>query len=430
MAGRAATLPADTAGRLLAATADALRTDLVGRMPAGGLRDYYLWGLDPDQPYHELFLRTIGATQLARLTATLLDGLVDPASWPAFEPYVAAMNVYQVSEVVSDDLGIGVLDLDAPGVDAPQGDLLRAFNAAMLLRLGGTGTPARALLAHLAGTAAEFSMFEHSLAGRTHRVLAAACGADIGYGLWAGLVANVESGAALADAMAGNPLGEELRDGLVNRYRAVSRTLSGRHLPVVELAAVGAQAILVAPTLAYYVGVLSEVDGLAVAEVVRDGSLADALYDAAVLVRLLNDLGPRLLRPDERARRALLTALDRAYRRDPGRYPRVGPLLLAATPPQLGSRLCKDLRYREFNVCLYGLRQAARVPEALATLATNLDYFARLYALHRSRLDGALHRLAARMGDPRAATLVERFVRFHERLYANPYHHTDGDYAN
>jgi hypothetical protein len=438
-------------------------------MPPSVLRDYYLWGLDPDRPYHEAFLRAIGVSQLANLTVMLLDGLVEDDDWPALLPHAAAMNVYQVYEVISDNLGIGMLDLldePAPHPDpAAQRDLLLGFNAAMVRRLHGSPYPAAALLADLADSAAQFSALDHSLASGTHHRLAAAfAGEDAAFasedaafagegvalasedaafasdssdseavfGLWPALVSNIESCAALVDRLDGSPIGEEVRDGLALRYGAVSRALCGRHLPLVELAAIGAQAILVVPTLGYYVGVLTELGKPvpALVDVVQDGTLPEVLYDAAVLVRLLNDLGPALLQADPRPRRALLRALHAGYETAPDRYLGLGPLLLDAAPDKLGARLRKDLRQREFNICLYGLRHATSVPEALVTFADSVDYFARLYIRHHNRLGRALDRLTVRLGDARVSTLVERFVRFHEKLYARPYTDASGDYAN
>jgi hypothetical protein len=59
-----------------------------------------------------------------------------------------------------------------------------------------------------------------------------------------------------------------------------------------------------------------------------------------------------------------------------------------------------------------------------------VDYFARLYTVHHNRLGRALDRLTVRLGDARVSTLVERFVQFHEKLYARPYTVASGDYAN
>jgi hypothetical protein len=69
------------------------------------------------------------------------------------------------------------------------------------------------------------------------------------------------------------------------------------------------------------------------------------------------------------------------------------------------------------------------VPEALITFAASLDYFASLFQLHRARLSEALSRLAIRLGDTRIPVLLERFVAFHERLYAHSYRDQSGEYA-
>jgi hypothetical protein len=186
-----------------------------------------------------------------------------------------------------------------------------------------------------------------------------------------------------------------------------------------ELATVGAHSVLVAPTLAYFLAVLVDltdpVPGLAT--VVEDGTLAEALYDAALLSRLLNDVGTDLLRLGHQARReALRQARRKASKR------------LALTDPAF-NRLAKDLRYGEFSVCLYAARRAPDEATAFDALESDLDHFCRLYALHRRRLHSALRRLTERLSDPRPATLVRRFVRFHTRLYAHRYDDPAGEYA-
>jgi hypothetical protein len=52
-----------------------------------------------------------------------------------------------------------------------------------------------------------------------------------------------------------------------------------------------------------------------------------------------------------------------------------------------------------------------------------------IYAQHRARLDGCLAELDIRLGDRRASTMIERFVRFHEEMYSHSYTESVGEYA-
>jgi hypothetical protein len=278
--------------------------------------------------------------------------------------------------------------------------------------------------------AGRISTLAQTLAEGTHRGLVERLAAHSGAvqagaverDVWPALVANVEAALDVAAIAAGTPLGAAVRDGLVERYRAVNRTLTARHLPHVELALVGAHSALVVPTLGYTLAVVADlvhpIPGLA--DAVADGSLPNALYDAALVCRLLNDVGPGLLRLGRNARR-------QAIRQAHGGSGCVD--LAAALTGTRFTRLAKDLTHGEFNVCLYAARRATGPAAALAALESDLDHFAGLYALHRARLAEALARLTARLGDPRPAAVVNRFVRFQARLYANPYRDASGEYA-
>jgi len=419
------------AGLLQDATVDALRDSVRRHMPTGPLRDYYQWGLDPAQPRQPKFLQVTGVTQLANLYARLAHGLVDEALWPKISELLARIAVYQAYEIVSDNLALGLAGSAAAEPDGGRGaelrrQLLRTFNTAMTVRLRGSGRTADILLTPERRRARRLSTLDQSLAGHAHRELAAQLPGgqkveDIERGVWPALVANIEAAVELAGTLEGTLLGPLVHDGLTERYRGVTRTLSSRHLSRLELAAIGAHTVLVAPTLAYCIGVVADlahpVPGLA--DVVADGSLAEVLNDAAVLARLLNDVGTGLLDLPARQRRSMLRGLGDSS----------GGLdaLIPAGPPF--SRLAKDLRHGEFNIVLYGARRAPHPVAALEALESDLDYYARLYRLHRSRLGTGLARLTRRLADDRPAALVSRFMDFHTALYANSYAEAAGEYA-
>jgi hypothetical protein len=271
--------------------------------------------------------------------------------------------------------------------------------------------------------AGRLSTLEQSLAGATHRELAEpGLVDDVERGVWPALVANIEVAVDLVGVLEGTALGSLVRDGLTNRYKAVTRTLSPHHMSRLDLAAVGAHTSLVVPTLAYCLGVVADLAHPApgLADAAADGTLDGVLHDAALLARLLNDVGPGLLEASPARRRAVVARL----RRQPAAT--VDELVLAGP---LFARLGKDLGHGEFNVLLYGARRAPDVASALDRLESDLNYFARLYALYSDELAAGLERLTARAGDHRPAALIERFVAFHAALYANPYDDAEGEYA-
>lgn len=410
------------------AAVEALRETVARHMPVGPMRDYHAWGLAPGHLHHERFVRATGATQIVNLFAAFVGDLVPEADHAAVAHLLGRKIAYLTLEIISDNLAIGLADAPAAG----RRRLLRAFNTAMAIRLRGSGRAAADLLRGERAVARTVSALDQSLVPDVHLGLARAflagsrhTTADLAGDVWPALVANIEAGADAAATLDGTPLGPEVRDGLLNRYRAVGRTLAGGHLSRLELATVGAHTVLVAPTLTYALGALVGRPGPRLVGTVRDGTLSELFYEAATLVRLLNDIGPLLLNLDADRRWALL---EPARRR--GRSGAAAATLLVelATGPEF-TRLRKDLRFGEFNVCLYNLRRAGAAPEALAALAADLDFFASAYALHRGRLTESAARLTGRTGDPRAAELALRFVDFHERLYANPADAAHGEYA-
>jgi hypothetical protein len=160
--------------------------------------------------------------------------------------------------------------------------------------------------------------------------------------------------------------------------RAVDRTLFGEQLARFELAALGAQTILVSPTVG-----LSErrAAGETVASdhlraVISDGTLSDTFATAALLVRLQNDMVP------------VCCAWPRSSkRRRCGRLQLAGDDVLTALSASgedlVFTRLHKDVANQESNVALWHARRANTPAEAWDALADSLAYFAVIYAQHR-----------------------------------------------
>ena len=425
---------------MLAMTLASFEGSLRRHMPASAYRDFHLWAISAENPRQDVFLQAMGITQLTKLTVTLLDGLVDDRAWRQLAKYSATISSYLTYEVVSDNLAIG---LASPRTDdmtsVLRRILLRAFNRAMIARLNGDPRPAAQLLAPLQSAARRISGFDQSLNRDRQRVCSEAYLilrgdlelADLEYAVWPALVANVESCLDLAESLCSRHAAGLLREGLVRRYQAVNHLLEARDTPLPQLVTVGADAILVAPTLAYYVAVLAEIIQPleCFSHVIADGTLASALYDAALLVRLLNDLGTGLMTLAARERGALLDMMMAHYRECSTARTMADLLLNMSDDMDLFTRLRKDILFGEFNVGLNGLAHIRLTPDTLLAFGRNLSYFSQLYAQHRTTLQETLAAISERLGDERVSALIFRFVQFHEQLYSNSFHTPAGEYA-
>jgi hypothetical protein len=429
----------DTHRILLEATLVGLEQSVNQHMPAGLQRDFYLWALSPDNPYQNEFLQTTGVLQLVNLTARLLDGLVDGHDWKRLAECSVPINIYQTFEIISDNLAIGLVRL---GRDQQtlQRHLLYRFNNFMTERLKGDRTPASQLLGPMQSDAAEISSFAQSL-NHAMRLKCAQAYLEqhsdlsldhLEYALWPLLVANVETCVALADTLDAYQTGSMVREGLVNRYQAVNRSLEARNMSLMELANIGAHSILVVPSLGYSVAVLAEMirPNPRYHRVLEDGTLTEALYSAALLIRLLNDLGGGVLHQSDAQRHMMVNALLRTYQRNAQTLNTISLVLLSYLDgDNLLTRIHKDLFHGEFNIALYNLKNIQSVPDAIHVFGNNLAYFTRLYSEHYLRLEQSLDAITHRLNDKTVSTLIRRFVEFHAKLYSNHYTTVTGEYA-
>jgi hypothetical protein len=400
---------------------------------------FFLWSFSAENPEREMWLHFIGISQLVQLTMQLLEGLVAGPDYERLLHYSLPMNVYQLYEIVSDNLCIGLGS--ALAHDNTRGlrqEVLAAFNQAMVARLRGDARPAREVLAPVRTRAQQLSARQQTLSADKFTAVAlryaqlhgAASMADIDGAVWPLLVANIETCQQLAHGMAGYCMGPMVTRGLINRYAAVSALLDEPDMFLLRRVVTSTDAILVVPTLAYYISVLKEAMGPAegVAEVVGEGLMGEALFTTAVLVRLLNDLGTPLL-VDDKERAALLHSLAGCSESDV-EHSTISRLLLAHAEQHGAAltRLRKDIEHGELNICLFGLSELP-VARAVRYFGQRLEQLAALYAQSHTYLSSLCTQLTERLRDDRPQRLIYRFVRFHERLYSQPYTEATGEYT-
>jgi hypothetical protein len=415
--------------------------DTIYRLPDSPYRTFALWTMSGQNPHLMDSLYALGIPQFAKLTASLLGDFLAGNDETAIAQASVAMNSYLIFEVASDDLAIRLAPWEDQTPNSVQRrELLYFFNEAMLQRLRGDQTAAYHLLAPVHQLTESISNYEQSLNPHKHRTIAATYlnqhpevdPRDLEQAIWPRLVANIETCSNALDVVL--PILKPLvQQGLVGRYEETNTLLSEREIPLSSRIHIGTQTILVIPTLAYYISVLVEhteqLDPAALNEVIENRTLYEALSNAALLVRLANDLGTELLTQTPHQRKNFIAELETLQIQH--RCSTLGELILCAAP-SLGTvltRLRKDVEHGEFNIGLHDLAGASATSDTFAELGTNLAYFSRLRSQSHHRLQELLTQVTATLNTTKPAHLIQRFVLFHEQLYR--YHFTEptGEYT-
>jgi|GEM_PF-923645 len=429
--------------QIFRSTTQGFYTSLRSHMPSSALRHFNLWALSTENPLQESWLQIVGIPQFAKLTYSLLSESVGSDKWDELVRYTVIMNSYLIYETVSDNLAFGLAH-QQPGDSTFElrREVLIDFNRAMIARLQGRLAESEIILQIIKPSVKKLSGFEYSLTGVEQREMVnlfleanpeMGYGVeDIEFGLWNALVANIEACADVVDATKDFQLSGILRNGLIRRYAAVNDLLYENVINRDTLLTVSTDTILVIPVLTYYIAVLAEAlePNPMLIQVLQNGVLCQALEDAALMVRLLNDIGTNLVATDE-FHRGMLDDL----------YAEVSLSVSKPTPTfshilnrysetaEFMTRIRKDLTYSEFNVSLHNLMAAPCTPISLLLFADNLLYFKQQYKLRQSRLKDNLKIIARTMGNEVNSGLIHKFVYFHERIYRYQFDQQAGDYA-
>ena len=418
---------------------NALVGSVRSQVPHGIMRDYWVWALSDQNPYQARWIQTIGIPQFERLTAALLDGVVEERHAGLLDALAAMMNVYLLYETLSDNLAIGCARLSEYDADImTQKDVLCQFNNAMIEKLTYPHTDVQAMLSPIQDKMQSLSLFEHSLSKGKQQKLAhvftqqhaTASVEDIEYGGWAMLIANIEAASATL-SLVNNPTSYAFVQGnLVRRYDAVNQLLhtdSHEHT-FDDLLNIGTSTILVPAVLAFYYAVIAELKGHAhFKDVVESGTAQAVLDDAALLIRLLNDVGPALVLDADKTESIITVAHELSEQST--HKTSVFDLLtqLVNQFPEM-TRIKKDLDFSEYNILLDALDDDAQ-PVAVLQIEYSLRTYYKLYTSLTKRLHERVAELDAQLGDDSYGKIALRFVHFHEKLYMNDYQLNKGEYA-
>jgi hypothetical protein len=416
-----------------AATLSGFEQSLLEDMPPTPYRDFQLWAFQSQA--RDTWWQILGLPQFAKLTVGLFAGMLSDAQWEQLLPYASVMNRYLIYEAMTDNFA-NFLQTDSKNTPSTRPFQIHAvsrLNDTMIARLESDAIATTDLLGTAKSAVGKLSCFGTSItedeqADFAERYLMQQRGVsmhDLEYGGWGLLVANVETCIGVAQALEGTRLGNFLREGLSWRYQAVNQMLYSLDMPLPERVEVGAYSVLVMPFLTYYISVLNEIilPNANLDALFEDARLEKALYKAALLVRLSNDVGTDLLMSDE-CHPELLDMLAHA----PQKLVNEVLLDLSADVPYL-TRFQKDIAFGEYNTCLYDVGASTNTSRTRTRFEHNLTYLGHIYRANREQLLGELRELSDVMGSDLTSKLIWRFVEFHEKLYSAPYQSQAGEYA-
>jgi hypothetical protein len=409
-------------------------------MPPSLIRDFYLWGLNPANPQRDLWLQVIGTKQIVQFALQCMGDDYSPAEIAELFRYAAPMNAYLTFEVISDNVAFGLTDR-LPNDDTYflRAHLMHTFNQQLSKALAGEPIHGQRALANEQPIANRISAFNQSLSPIVHAKLAEAYRREhpqasmdeLEYALYPMLIANFQSCVDVHAMSSSLHVGKLVQRGLYQRYRTADRVLHDHEMELSRVMSASTYSILIIPVIAYYLEGVAGIMGIRdrVPELLRDGLLFRALYEAARLTRLLNDMGTQVIRQQPEQRERLIAELRMKARG--ARTSNIHAFLRETTSEYgaLLTRITKDVKHGEFNMMLYNLRHAGSLDAALLMFGERLHSFSAIYERGYARMWSYLQQLSERIGDDRLSKLIATSVIFHEKMYMHEYHKAQGEFA-
>jgi hypothetical protein len=378
------------------------------------LPDFFRWACSDRNPERESWFELTGINENITLISALLEGMGDPAQVEQMWVHALPMGAYQVLEELSDRLS-----------GPCSGALAAASNRATVQCLAGEKYRAAELLRDAKSLADGLSLYSASRDADRFRAITAQYVRDtrrssveaIDGSLWALLVTKAESCRMAAFSVRDRWLGPMVTQGLMDRFRRGGSAMADGSVPVSRRLMASADSSRSLPVLAFYVAVLEPVLQFETLEALPvDATFSEALNVAAMLARLLKDVGTPLLVNDW-MRPQFARLLDQQT------VGRGGADLAAVLREEAGkwgewaARLTPDAERVDANICLSGLLHLP-LAVAIPRLCDRIEYLAGVFANGRRYLERLSQDITVQVWSEGPATLILRFVDFHERLYS------------
>ena len=415
--------------------------------PAGLSRDYFVWGLDPNNHFHKLFLEVSSMYNSSVLFAYNAESIIDSAHWPAYLRAASHWAGSGTIEAYTDNMAFHYLNNKQNNQElySQQYNIMSQFFAATIEKMKGSTIPTTELMAPARQHFANFPFYQlHINPNRSKRLGEQFLDdsgnesslASLNEDGWSVCVANIELVKKALNLLDGHFMTSYLQERYRLRYEGqnalLNRTITTRE----SLLQARAPEIMVSYTLAYFFASTSHAFKL---HDQLEDAFADQLVQAVaekadILVRIINDLGA-LASASPKTIEAIFDSLL-TYHYDHPSTTSSAKLFEEWSNdteilPFFTIRLKKDLTMGEDNVARDYLvtHDSYSMYERLAYMQESVIYFSKIYQETKQQFEIDLTRLTESLNSPIYSQLAKRFVNFHEQIYGNNYQGLNGEYA-
>lgn len=395
----------------------------------------FLLGILDDTSQRKEYLQLAGVTKTAKLASSLISTFISQETIHSYADYLGLLNAYFTFENISDNLAMHMTSkIDKAGLK-DKIKILKNFNSSMVTTIQ-CEKPDKSFLISCLDELKKISTFNLSLSPSSLR----SCleqykkqhlvKEELEYNLESYLILNMESCLDTLQSIKEHFLYDFIAQGLKDRYSAMNELLENHSdLSIITAIDIGRKTILVSPTLAYAIAALDCASPIPQLSEATD-ILKDTCETAAILVRLLNDIGTPLLTLNEEKLKTLQKDLENKIKgtrhfdcladflRDIAKQDQYLDLLC---------RIMKDIQHEEFNICLDRYRMLPT--EYLSHFFEALQFCSTHYKEKYTQLMQLLGTLTEKLTDSRPSTIILRFVKFHEKMYSANFETKKGDYA-
>jgi len=417
---------------ILTPTLSILKSCMKNR-PVNHMTDFLHWILDAKNQFFKDYLQLTSITQAIKLQKMLFSSISNRDVSQQVLSKLGHITAYFFTELYSDNLAMGLADSSQKnsGSYLSKQSILSKFNKIMIDMLNHKPTQ------ELEQKDFEnLSIYQQSLtpAKEMQKIVTAyhqqhpveGIQNSIEHSFHFMLNLNMESCRVLLKSLSDSNLYEIFRKGLMDRYSAVDELLYNYNkLTLDQSLELGRKTILVAPALCYCIAALDQVKpNPKLEDVINDNSLQKTLEKAALLVRLLNDIGTTpLLKPEES-----LKALKISMESNPNGMDFL--TRLKNTSAEHWPRIIKDITFGEFNIGLDNLREISNIHDAWQKFESNILYLSKVYQKQKAELLEEINVLNQKIGDETPGKIILNFVLFHEKLYSKSAMVREGEYAS